>query len=68
LGTAGKVTRDGKYTELYSNKSLISKYGLKVHPDGKRLFVCAGDANQSKFRMLETKKNQARLLIIDLKS
>jgi len=68
LGTIGKVTRDGKYTELYSDKSLKSTYGVKVHPDGKRLFVCAGDANYSKFSTPETKKKEARLLTIDLKS
>ncbi|MXN93320.1 gluconolaconase [Flavobacterium sp. Sd200] len=68
LGTVGKVTKDGKYTELYADKSLKSSYGVKLHPDGKRLFVCAGDANYSKFSTPETKKKMARLLIIDIKS
>lgn len=68
LGTVGKVTKEGKYTELYADKSLKSTYGVKVHPDGKRLFVCAGDANYSKFSTPETKKKEARLLTIDLKS
>jgi sugar lactone lactonase YvrE len=68
LGTVGKVTKDGKYTELYADKSLKSTYGLKIHPDGKRLFVCAGDANYSKFSTPDTKKKMARLLSIDLKT
>ncbi|MCD0467246.1 gluconolaconase [Flavobacterium sp. ENC] len=68
LGTVGKVTRDGKYSELYTDKMLKSTYGLKVHPDGKRLFVCAGDANYSKFSTPDTKKKMARLVIIDLKT
>lgn len=68
LGTVGKVTKDGKYSELYADKTLKSTYGLKVHPDGKRLFVCAGDANYSKFSTPDTKKKMARLLIIDLKT
>lgn len=68
LGTVGKVTKDGKYSEVYADKTLKSTYGLKVHPDGKRLFVCAGDANYSKFSTPDTKKKQARLLILDLKT
>jgi len=68
LGTVGKVTKEGKYSELYADKTLKSTYGLKVHPDGKRLFVCAGDANYSKFSTPDTKKKMARLLILDLKS
>ncbi|MFC6095665.1 gluconolaconase [Flavobacterium qiangtangense] len=68
LGTVGKVTREGKYTEFYSDKSLKSTYGVKVHPDGKRLFVCAGDANYSKFSTEATKKKEARLLVLDVKT
>lgn len=68
LGTVGKVTKEGKYSELYTDKSLKSTYGLKVHPDGKKLYVCAGDANYSKFSTADTKKKMARLIIIDIKS
>lgn len=68
LGTVGKVTKDGKYTVLYADKSLKSTYGVKVHPDGKRLFVCAGDANYSIFSTPATQKKEARLISIDLKS
>jgi len=68
LGTVGKVTKDGKYSELYADKTLKSTYGLKIHPDGKRLFVCAGDANYSKFSTPDTKKKMARLISIDIKT
>ena len=68
LGTVGKVTKDGKYSELYADKTLKSTYGLKIHPDGKRLFVCAGDANYSKFSTPDTKKKMARLISIDVKT
>ncbi|RYD98996.1 MAG: gluconolaconase [Sphingobacteriales bacterium] len=68
LGTVGKVTKQGSYTALYADKSLKSTYGLKVHPDGKKLYVCAGDANYSKFSTPDSKKKMARLVIIDLKS
>lgn len=68
LGKVGQVSMNGKYTEFYSDKTLKSTYGLKVHPDGKRLYVCAGDANYSKFSTIATKKKEARLLILDIKS
>ncbi|MFP9100866.1 gluconolaconase [Flavobacterium sp. RHBU_24] len=68
LGTVGKVTKDGKYSVLYEDKSLKSTYGVKLHPDGKKLFVCAGDANYSIYSTPDTKKNEARLLTIDVKS
>ncbi|TRW27178.1 gluconolaconase [Flavobacterium zepuense] len=68
LGTVGKVTKDGKYSVLYEDKSLKSTYGVKVHPDGKRLFVCAGNANYSIYSTPATKKKEARMLIIDLKT
>ncbi|MEP6805257.1 MAG: hypothetical protein ABI892_12095 [Flavobacterium sp.] len=42
LGTVGKVTKEGKYTELYSDKTLKSTYGIKVHPDGKKNFCLCG--------------------------
>lgn len=68
LGTVGSVNPDGKYSEVLSDKSLKSTYGLKVHPDGKRLFVCAGDANYSIYSTPASKKKEARLITIDLKS
>jgi sugar lactone lactonase YvrE len=68
LGTLGKVTRDGKYTELYADPTFKSTYGVKVHPDGKRLFACVGDANYSIKSTPDTKKKLARLVSIDLKT
>ena len=67
-GTIGKVDRSGKYTVLYADNSLKSTYGLKVSPDGKKLYAAAGDANYSKFSTPDTKKKMARLLVIDLKT
>jgi sugar lactone lactonase YvrE len=66
LGTVGKVTPAGVYSVLYSDGTLKSTYGMKIHPDGKRLYVCAGDANYSKFTNPVTRTKEARLLIIDL--
>lgn len=66
LGTIGKVTPAGVYSPLYTDNTLKSTYGMKIHPDGKRLFVCAGDANYSKFTSPETRLKQARLLVIEL--
>jgi sugar lactone lactonase YvrE len=68
LGTIGKVTPAGAYSMLYSDDSLKSSYGMKIHPDGKRLFVCVGDANYSKFTAPDTRTKMARVLIIDLES
>jgi len=66
LGTVGKVSRQGNYTQLFADPSLKSTYGLKVHPDGKRLFICAGDANYSKFTTPDTRKKMIRLISIEL--
>ena len=68
LGTIGKVTAAGNYTTLYTDKGLKSSYGMKVHPDGKRLFVCISDANYSKFSEPATYRVMARLISIDLKT
>ena len=68
LGTIGKVTPTGSYNPLYTDNTVKSSYGMKVHPDGKRLFVCVGDANYSKFTSPDTRKKMARLLIIDIAS
>jgi sugar lactone lactonase YvrE len=66
LGSIGKVTPNGVYSVLYTDNTLKSSYGMKIHPDGKRLFVCVGDANYSKFTSPDTRTKIARLLIIDL--
>ncbi|HYF68784.1 MAG TPA: gluconolaconase [Ohtaekwangia sp.] len=65
-GTIGKVTRQGNYSILHYDSTLKSSYGLKVHPDGKRLFACIGDANYSRLTSADTRKKMARLISIDL--
>jgi sugar lactone lactonase YvrE len=67
-GTIGKVTPQGKYTILYSENGLKSSYGLKINPDGKRLFACIGDANYSKFKSPDTDKKMIRLISIDIQT
>ncbi len=66
LGSIGKVTPAGVYSLLMNDPSLKSTYGLKVHPDGKRLFACVSDANYSKFTSPDTRKKMARLIGIDM--
>lgn len=66
--TIGKVAGPGSYAPLFSDNSLKSSYGLKMHPDGKRLFACISDANYSKFTSPETRKKLARLISIDTKT
>lgn len=65
-GAIGKVSPAGQYEVLYADPALKSSYGLKVHPDGKRLFACISDANYSKFTSPETRKKLARLIVIDI--
>ena len=66
LGSVGKVSPDGKYSVLHADTTLKSTYGMKVHPDGKRLFVLAGDANYSKYTNPATRTKMIRLIGIDL--
>ncbi|MFC6095408.1 gluconolaconase [Flavobacterium qiangtangense] len=66
LGTLGRVTPGGAYTKLIEDSSFKSTYGIKVHPDGKRVFACVGDANYSKFTSPATRKKMARLVAVDL--
>jgi sugar lactone lactonase YvrE len=66
LGSVGKVTPAGVYSPLINDPSFKSTYGLKIHPDRKRLFVCVSDANYSKFTSPETRKKMARLIGINL--
>lgn len=67
-GTIGKVTLSGEYTTLYADSGLKSSYGIKVHPDGKRLFACVGDANYSKYTSPATRYKMGRLISIDIAS
>src|SRR5690606_7321597 len=65
-GTIGKVSSQGAYQPLHVDSTLKSTYGMKIHPDGKRLFVCVSDANYSRFTSPDTRKKMARLISIDL--
>ncbi|MVM32472.1 gluconolaconase [Spirosoma sp. HMF4905] len=67
-GTIGKVSPQGVYSVLHADSSLKSTYGLKIHPDGKRLFACVGDANYSKFTSADTRRKMIRLISVDLTS
>jgi sugar lactone lactonase YvrE len=68
LGNIGKVSPQGVYSVLHADTTLKSTYGLKIHPDGNRLFACVGDANYSKFTNPSTRTKMARLISVDLKS
>jgi sugar lactone lactonase YvrE len=65
-GTIGRVDALGNYSVLHADSTLKSTYGMKVHPDGKRLFVCVSDANYSKFTSPDTRKKMIRLISIDI--
>jgi sugar lactone lactonase YvrE len=65
-GAIGRVTPEGAYTVLYTDTTLKSTYGMKIHPDGKRLFVCASDANYSRYTSPDTRNKMMRLISIDL--
>jgi sugar lactone lactonase YvrE len=64
-GSIGKVTPGGVYQVLHADSTLKSSYGMKIHPDGKRLFVCVGDANYSRFTSPDTRRKMMRLISID---
>src|SRR5687768_15730093 len=65
-GTIGRVTPAGAYSKLYADTGLRSTYGMKLHPDGKRLYACVSDANYSRYTTPGTRKKLARLIGIDV--
>ncbi|HTF17076.1 MAG TPA: hypothetical protein VK658_03325 [Chryseolinea sp.] len=65
-GTIGKVDATGNYTEFFVSKDLKSTYGMKVDEKRNRLWVCASDANYSKYKDPSTFKKMARVIAIDL--
>jgi sugar lactone lactonase YvrE len=67
-GTIGRVTPEGMYSELLKDSTLKSSYGLKIHPDRKRLFACVGDANYSRYTDSSTHRTMSRLISIDISS
>ena len=68
LGNIGKVSPQGVYSVLHADSTLKSTYGLKIHPDGKRLFACVGDANYSKYTNPATRQKMGRLISVDLQT
>jgi sugar lactone lactonase YvrE len=64
-GAIGKVTTDGNYIALHTDSALKSTYGMKLHPNKKELFVCAADANYSKYTSPDTRKKMGRLIVLD---
>jgi hypothetical protein len=68
LGQVGKVTPAGTYSVLHNSPDLKSTYGIKVHPDGKQVLICVGDANYSKFTSPETRTKLAKLISVDTES
>ena len=67
-GTIGIVTPKGEYSILLADSGLKSTYGMKIHPDGNRLFVCVGDANYSKFSSPDTRKKMIRLISVEIET
>ena len=65
-GAVGRLTSNGTYSVLHSDTSLRSTYGMKMHPDGKRLFICVSDANYSKYSTPDTRYKLMRLISIDV--
>jgi sugar lactone lactonase YvrE len=65
-GTIGQVGKNGNYKPIYTDNSLKSTFGMKIMPSEKRLWVCAGDPNYSKFRDSSTYKKMIRLIGVDL--
>lgn len=67
-GTIGKVDMNGKYTELYSDNSLKSSFGMKVNVKQNKLWVCISDPHHSWYSTPETFKKMSRVISIDLTS
>lgn len=68
LGTVAKVNPDGVYSVLHADSNLKSSYGIKVHPDGKRLYFCSADANYSIYTSPDTRRKMSQLVILDKES
>lgn len=65
-GTVGAVDAKGTYSVFYADSSLKSTYGMKVDAARRKLWVCSGDANYSKYADSATYKKMIRLIGIDL--
>lgn len=67
-GTIGTVDPKGAYSVFYADSSLKSTYGMKVDAARRKLWVCSGDANYSKYADSATYKKMIRLIGLDLAS
>jgi len=67
-GTIGTVDKNGKYTSIYKDSTLKSTYGMKVDTKRNLLWVCASDANYSKYSTPSTFKKMAKVIALDLKT
>lgn len=67
-GSIGKVSTSGQYTVLHADSSWKSGYGMKLHPDGRQLWVMIGDPNYSRYKSPETYKKMIRLVSLDVEN
>ncbi len=66
--TIGTVDKNGKYNAVYKDSTLKSTYGMKIDSKRNLLWVCASDANYSKYSSPATFKKLARVIALDLKT
>lgn len=64
--TVGKVSMAGVYMPVFQDTMLKSTYGMKIDPSGKKIWICAGDANYSAHASDVTHKKMIRLIAIDI--
>ncbi|MET0300152.1 MAG: hypothetical protein ABW036_10335, partial [Flavitalea sp.] len=62
-GTIGKVTMDGKYSEIYKDTTLRSSFGIKLFEN--KIWFCVSDPHFSKKKSPETFRKMIRLICID---
>lgn len=69
-GQIGKVDRQGNYKAWLTDKNLIASFGMKIDPDGKKLWVCLSDpdSSYSKSSSPATYQKMARIIAVDLRT
>lgn len=67
-GTIAAVSETGTFTPFYQDSSLKSSFGMKIDPEKRKLWVCTGDPNYSKYSDSVTFKKKIRLIALDLKT
>ncbi|MDQ7948402.1 MAG: gluconolaconase [Pedobacter sp.] len=67
-GMIGTIDQQGNYKEFYTDKNLISSFGMKVDEKANVLWVCLADpnANYSIYSSPATLKKMARVISVDL--